>query len=86
MGRDGTKYAIDSTRPGRTPQKCSAPQYVDHVMTWVEDQINKEDIFPTTPGKHKKEERGARHVVPRRSEPLRPPRPPPPSRTEKPSC
>ncbi|CAM9276902.1 unnamed protein product [Ectocarpus sp. 6 AP-2014] len=31
------------------PQKCSAPQYVDHVMTWVEDQINKEDIFPTTP-------------------------------------
>ena len=33
-----------------TPQKCSAPQYVDHVMTWVEDQINKEDIFPTTPG------------------------------------
>ncbi|CAM9572252.1 unnamed protein product, partial [Hapterophycus canaliculatus] len=32
-----------------TPQKCSAPQYVDHVMTWVEDQINKEDIFPTTP-------------------------------------
>lgn len=36
-----------------TPQKCSAPQYVDHVMTWVEDQINKEDIFPTTPGKTK---------------------------------
>lgn len=34
----------------RTPQKCSAPQYVDHVMTWVEDQINREDIFPTTPG------------------------------------
>lgn len=21
-------------------------------MTWVEDQINKEDIFPTTPGKN----------------------------------
>jgi hypothetical protein len=27
-----------------TPQKCSAPQYVDYVMTWVEDQINKEEV------------------------------------------
>lgn len=23
-------------------------------MTWVEDQINKEDIFPTTPGERKR--------------------------------
>ena len=30
-----------------TPQKCSAPQYVDHVMTWVEDTINKEEVFPS---------------------------------------
>eukprot|EP00904_Undaria_pinnatifida_P004442 jgi/Undpi1/1399/HiC_scaffold_11.g04791.m1 len=36
--------------PGFEYLWCSAPQYVDHVMTWVEDQINKEDIFPTTPG------------------------------------
>jgi hypothetical protein len=27
-----------------TPQKCSAPQYVDYVMTWVEDQINNEEV------------------------------------------
>eukprot|EP00611_Tribonema_gayanum_P018310 TRINITY_DN31401_c0_g1_i1.p1 TRINITY_DN31401_c0_g1~~TRINITY_DN31401_c0_g1_i1.p1 ORF type:complete len:242 (-),score=85.55 TRINITY_DN31401_c0_g1_i1:84-782(-) len=31
-----------------TPQKCSAPQYVDFVMTWVENQINNEEIFPTS--------------------------------------
>ncbi|KAG5182715.1 hypothetcal protein [Tribonema minus] len=30
------------------PQKCSAPQYVDFVMAWVEDQINNEGIFPTS--------------------------------------
>mmetsp|Transcript_14088 Transcript_14088/g.20827 ORF Transcript_14088/g.20827 Transcript_14088/m.20827 type:complete len:237 (+) Transcript_14088:45-755(+) len=34
-----------SSRKG-TPQKCSAPQYVEYVMSWVEDQINKEEVFP----------------------------------------
>ncbi|CAN0055941.1 unnamed protein product, partial [Phaeothamnion confervicola] len=33
-----------------TPLKVSAPQYVDHVMTWVEDQINREEVFPTGAG------------------------------------
>lgn len=28
------------------PMRCSSPEYVDYVMTWVEDQINNEDIFP----------------------------------------
>jgi len=28
------------------PMRCSSPEYVDYVMTWVEDQINNEEIFP----------------------------------------
>jgi MOB kinase activator 1 len=28
------------------PMRCSSPEYVDFVMTWVEDQISNEEIFP----------------------------------------
>ena len=38
---------VPEAKPGGrkpAPQKCSAPQYVDHVMTWVEDQINNEAV------------------------------------------
>lgn len=32
----------------KKPIRCSGPEYVDYVMTWVEDQINDESIFPTS--------------------------------------
>ena len=32
----------------KTPLRCSGPEYVDYVMTWVEDQINDEAIFPSS--------------------------------------
>ena len=32
----------------KTPIKCSGPEYVDYVLTWVEGQMNNEKIFPTT--------------------------------------
>jgi len=35
---DGIKY--------KKPIKVSAPDYVDLLMSWVEDQINNENIFP----------------------------------------
>ncbi len=35
---DGVKY--------KKPHKCSAPEYVDLLMTWVEKQINNYRIFP----------------------------------------
>ena len=38
---------------GKTIKKaipCSAPKYTDYLMTWVENQIDCEDIFPKTPG------------------------------------
>ena len=39
---DGIKY--------KKPIKVSAPEYVDLLMTWVEDQINNEQIFPMEEG------------------------------------
>jgi len=30
----------------KKPIKCNAPEYVDHLMTWVEGQLNDESIFP----------------------------------------
>jgi MOB kinase activator 1 len=28
------------------PIECSAPEYVDNLMNWVESQLNDEAIFP----------------------------------------
>mmetsp|Transcript_50725 Transcript_50725/g.62160 ORF Transcript_50725/g.62160 Transcript_50725/m.62160 type:complete len:248 (-) Transcript_50725:117-860(-) len=39
---DGIKYL--------KPYKCSAPEYIDLLMTWVEDQINDKKIFPVDDG------------------------------------
>ncbi len=35
---DGIKF--------KKPHRCAAPEYVDHLMTWVEGQLNDESIFP----------------------------------------
>eukprot|EP00310_Coccolithus_braarudii_P007808 CAMPEP_0183367916 /NCGR_PEP_ID=MMETSP0164_2-20130417/94057_1 /TAXON_ID=221442 /ORGANISM="Coccolithus pelagicus ssp braarudi, Strain PLY182g" /LENGTH=74 /DNA_ID=CAMNT_0025543919 /DNA_START=14 /DNA_END=235 /DNA_ORIENTATION=+ len=35
----------------KKPIKVSAPQYVELLMTWVENQLNDEDLFPTELGK-----------------------------------
>ena len=31
----------------KKPIRCSSPEYVDYVMTWVDGQIANEEIFPT---------------------------------------
>lgn len=31
----------------KKPIRCSSTDYVDYVMTWIEDKINDETIFPT---------------------------------------
>ena len=33
-----------------TPVTCSGPQYVDHVLNWVERETSNEEIFPTSAG------------------------------------
>ena len=39
---DGVKY--------KKPHKCSAPEYIDLLMSWVEEQINDARIFPIEDG------------------------------------
>jgi len=34
----------------RKPIKCSAPKYIDFLMTWVQDQIDDESLFPSKIG------------------------------------
>ena len=34
----------------KKPIKCSAPAYVDYLMTWAQDQIDDDAIFPSKIG------------------------------------
>ena len=34
----------------KKPIKCSAPAYVDYLMSWVQDQIDDDSIFPSKIG------------------------------------
>ena len=31
----------------KKPIKCSAPEYVEYLMTWVQSKLDNEDIFPS---------------------------------------
>ena len=35
----------------KKPLKCSAPDYMEYLMTWVQDQLDDEKIFPSRIGK-----------------------------------
>ena len=35
----------------KKPIKCSAPKYIDYLMTWVQDQLDDETLFPIKIGK-----------------------------------
>jgi len=34
----------------KKPIKCSAPKYIDYLMTWVQNQLHDESIFPSKIG------------------------------------
>eukprot|EP00123_Amoebidium_parasiticum_P005900 comp16976_c0_seq1/m.15624 comp16976_c0_seq1/g.15624 ORF comp16976_c0_seq1/g.15624 comp16976_c0_seq1/m.15624 type:complete len:216 (-) comp16976_c0_seq1:714-1361(-) len=34
----------------KKPIKCSAPEYIDYLMTWVQNQLDDETIFPSKIG------------------------------------
>ena len=34
----------------KTPIRVSAPEYVDYLMTWIQDQLDDERIFPSKIG------------------------------------
>lgn len=37
----------------KKPIKCSAPKYIDYLMTWVQDQLDEETLFPSKIGEFK---------------------------------
>ena len=32
----------------KNPLRCSGSEYVDYVMTWIEEQINDDNVFPSS--------------------------------------
>eukprot|EP00981_Chlorochromonas_danica_P015280 scaffold11522_cov239-Ochromonas_danica.AAC.7 len=44
----GFEYRWADSR-NKSPTACSGPQYVQHVISWVEGEINNEQLFPTSP-------------------------------------
>ena len=36
----------------KKPIKCSAPKYIDYLMSWVQDQLDDENLFPSKIGKY----------------------------------
>lgn len=34
----------------KKPIKCSAPKYIDYLMTWAQDQLDDEALFPSKIG------------------------------------
>lgn len=36
----------------KRPIKCSAPKYIDYLMTWVQDQLDDEALFPSKIGQY----------------------------------
>ena len=34
----------------KRPIKCSAPKYIDYLMSWVQDQLDDETLFPSKIG------------------------------------
>lgn len=36
----------------KKPLKCSAPRYINNLMTWTQNQLENEAIFPSKIGTH----------------------------------
>jgi MOB kinase activator 1 len=34
----------------KKPIKCCAPEYIDFMMTWVQEQLDSEDVYPSKMG------------------------------------
>lgn len=44
------EYRWADGRAVTTPVQCSAPRYIDYLMTWVQDQLDDERLFPSRVG------------------------------------
>ena len=47
----------------KKPIKCSAPKYIDYLMTWVQEQLDDEAIFPSKIGMFTGQPCSLRYVV-----------------------
>ena len=36
----------------KTAVQCSGPEYVEHVLNWLDREINNDHLFPTSAGKN----------------------------------
>ena len=45
-----TQYHWADGNQVKKPIKCSAPKYIDFLMTWVQDQLDDESLFPSKIG------------------------------------
>lgn len=48
----GFEYRWTGESRFKNPPPCSGPQYVEYVMAWVDTEINKDSLFPTSSGKN----------------------------------
>lgn len=46
----GFEYRWSDGSRFKTPISCSGSEYVEHVMNWVEKEINNDSLFPTSSG------------------------------------
>lgn len=46
----------------KKPIKCSAPKYIDYLMTWVQEQLDDENLFPSKIGEFPKDRSWKRSV------------------------
>lgn len=44
------EYHWADGRHVKKPIKCSAPEYIDYLMTWVQEQLDDENMFPSKIG------------------------------------
>lgn len=49
---DRFEYLWQDSDQFRRPTKMTAPEYVEHLMSWVQGNIDNEQQFPSRIGKH----------------------------------
>lgn len=48
--RDRFEYLWQDSEHFKRPTKMSAPEYIEHLMSWVQSNIDNEQMFPSRLG------------------------------------
>jgi Mob1/phocein family len=46
----GFEYRWADKQQSKTPIRCSGPQYVEYVLSWVEERLQDDTCFPRSEG------------------------------------